>query len=195
LHRYAEDEEKHAYALRSATRAGNRLLTYEDIPQSVEEEPTPEVFESVDGELSAASEPTSYLPNEVGVANAATVATWQDYLPYPRDSKPRAVSMLWGFVHDALKNRLNIARRVQLEALTSTWDATRSRSLLLRCDILYEVKATKLNLRHEIEPQIDKLLSDFLMTYKWSTRPRASKRDERPVARAPGDARPGGVNK
>lgn len=105
--------------------------------------------------------PASFLPDEVEVAEAAKVATWWDHLPDPRDGQLRAVSMLWGFVRDAISDHLNVARRSQLEALTPKWDATRPRTLLLLCAMTYTARAAELSLRREIEPQIRNLLSDF----------------------------------
>ena len=67
-------------------------------------------------------EPTYVLPEEVEVAEAATVATWRDYLPDPEASQPRAVLMLWGFARDALRDQLNTARRSQLDALIPKWE-------------------------------------------------------------------------
>ena len=60
-----------------------------------------------------------------------------------------------------MRDRLNFARKTQLEALTPKWDMTRPRTLLVLCDTIYAAKVAELHLRREIEPQIGKLPSDF----------------------------------
>ena len=156
----AEDEEKHAQALRAAQRGGSRVLGDEsETCPAAEEAPPPS--DVVECPPSAVPPPAYYLPGDVEVADAATVSTWQDHLPDPETSQPRAVSMLWGFVRDAISDHLSIARRGQLEALVSKWDAARPRTLLLLCNTTYGARAVELNLRREIEPLFGKLLSRF----------------------------------
>ena len=111
------------------------------------------------------------------MADTATAATWQDSLPDAEQrGQLRRVSMLWGFVRDALSDHLNIARRGQLEALVPKWDAARPRTLLLLCNTTYGARAVELNLRREIEPHFGKLLSRFF--------------DEFQVVYAPGQEEP-----
>jgi hypothetical protein len=105
--------------------------------------------------------PALNVPEGVEVADAATTATWRDHLPDPQGGQPRSISMLWGFVREAIRGGLNIARRQQLYALVPKWDATRPRRLLLLCDLTYTARAVQLNLRREIELQTNKLLSHF----------------------------------
>ena len=51
-----------------------------------------------------APEPANYLPECVAVAETAVVETWRDHLPDPETSQLRAVSMLWGFVREAISD-------------------------------------------------------------------------------------------
>ncbi|HLW00042.1 MAG TPA: hypothetical protein VKT82_15340 [Ktedonobacterales bacterium] len=153
----AEDEEKHAQALRSAAQAGSQVLTYDGSALPLEEALTSEVVEGAD----TAPTPAPAVSEEVEVADAAIVATWRDSLPDPRDSQLRSVSMLWGFVREEISGHLNVARRSQLEALTPKWDATRPRTLLLLSNTTWGAQGAYLNLRREIDTQIGILLSDF----------------------------------
>ena len=153
----AEDEEKHAQALRAAQRGEARVLISECEPS-----PTGEESPSPDAEPPQALASAYSLPDRVEVADTATAATWQDSLPDAEQrGQLRRVSMLWGFVRDALSDHLNIARRGQLEALVPKWDAARPRTLLLLCNTTYGARAVELNLRREIEPHFGKLLSRF----------------------------------
>ena len=117
--------------------------------------------EAADAEPRAAPEPAYYLPDDVDVADATTIATWQDFIPDPRDARLRRVSMLWGFVREAIRDHLNTARRSQLEVLVPKWDATRPRTLLLLCHTTHGARLAEQTLRREIEPQIGKLLPDY----------------------------------
>lgn len=110
---------------------------------------------------SIALEPASFLPEGVAVAEAAVVATWRDHMPDPQGGQPRAVSMLWGFVCEALQPQMNLPLQRQLDALTPKWDATRPRTLLLLCSTAYAARAAELQLRRDIESQLSKLLSRF----------------------------------
>ncbi len=113
------------------------------------------------GDAPTVPEPASFLPEGVEVVEAAVVATWRDHLPGPQNGQLRAVSMLWGFVRDAISDHLTIARRSQLDTLTPKWDAIRPRTLLLLCETTWAARAAELTLRREIEPQLGKLLSDL----------------------------------
>ena len=84
--------------------------------------------------------------------------------------------MLWSFTREAISDHLNLARRIQLDALRAKWDASRPRTLLLLCDTAWAARAAELNLRREIEPQVRKLLSCFF--------------DEVQVVYAPGQEEP-----
>ncbi len=157
----AEDEEKHAQALRAVHRGEARVLISESEACSATEEALPEADEEALADPPTTFDPTSYLPEGVEAAHRATVATWQDYLSDPETSQPRAVSMLWGFVREAISGSLNLVRRSQLEALVPKWNSTRPRTLLLLCDTAWATRAVELHLRREIEPQLGKLLSRF----------------------------------
>lgn len=69
--------------------------------------------------------------------------------------------MLWGFVRDAIRDRLNAARRSRIDALIPKWDASYPRTLLLLCKTAYTALVAELHLHREIEPQFGKLLSCF----------------------------------
>jgi hypothetical protein len=159
----AEDAVKHAQALRSKTQRETPLLPQEGHSCPGEEEsPGARSEQHVqDGCLPAVSDPAASLPEGVTLAGAARAAAWRDHLPDPETGQLRAVSMLWGFVRDAIRERLNVARRSQLEALIPKWDEARPRTLLLVCNLTYTARAFELYLRREIEPQLGKLLSHF----------------------------------
>ena len=157
----AEDEEKHAQALQSRARGGSNLLAPEAALPDEEVFP-PAAGGYADADPPAASDPVHYLPDRVEVADAATVATWHDSVPdAEQNGQSRRVSMLWGFVRDAISEHLNIARKSQLLALVPKWDEAHPRTLLLLSDTPYGASAAELNLRRELEPQIGKLLSQF----------------------------------
>lgn len=156
---WAEDEEKHAQAVRSAAQAGNRLLIYDGTALPSVEEPASEVLDVADTAPPAI--PVPNVPEGVEVADAATVAAWHDRLPDPQGGQARSVSMLWGFVQQELRGQLNIPRRSQLEALTPKWDATRPRTLLLLSESAWGAQAAYLHLRRDIDAQIGKLLFHF----------------------------------
>ncbi|HEU5369058.1 MAG TPA: hypothetical protein VFU69_11360 [Ktedonobacterales bacterium] len=131
---------------------------------------------AVDDSPPGAPEPSAFLLQGVEVAEAMVVATWQDHLPDPETGQPRAVSMLWGFVREEMRGQLNTARQQHLDALTPKWDATRPRTLLLVCHLSYTARVVEWNLRREIQPQFDHLLSRFF--------------DEFQVVYAPGQEEP-----
>jgi hypothetical protein len=159
----AEDEVKHAQALRSAARAEISGLTYEGDARP-QESASPAAGGWTDVDPRAA--PTPDVPEEVEVADAATVATWHDHLPDPEGGQPRSVSMLWGFVRGEISSGLPIVRRQHLTALTPKWDTARPRTLLLLCRLTYTARAVELTLRREIQPQLDTLLSRFFDTFQ-----------------------------
>ena len=177
----AEDEEKHAQAVRAAQRGESCVFRGEsEVCPAVEEVP-PAASGAALSDPSTASEPPSCLPDGVEVADPATVATWQDHLPDAQGSQPRAVSMLWGFVRDEIKDRLNIARRQQLDALTPKWDATRPRTLLLLCHLTYTARAVELNLRREISRSSANCCRGSLTSSRWCMRLDRRNQHERPV--------------
>ena len=176
-HMRAEDEEKHVQALRVGQRGVERVLNSESEPSPTGEESPSPVAEPPQAPTLAYS-----LPDRVEVADMATAATWQDALPdAEQGGQLRRVSMLWGFVRDALSDHLSIARRGQLEALAPKWDAARPRTLLLLCNTTYGARAVELNLRREIEPHFGKLLYASLTSSRWSTPLGRRNKYERPV--------------
>jgi hypothetical protein len=79
-----------------------------------------------------------------------------------REGRPnRDVSMLWGFVRDALRPGLNTARRQHLDALEPAWHPARPRELVLLASTSYTVRFTNLALAREINEVIGKLLNRF----------------------------------
>jgi hypothetical protein len=73
----------------------------------------------------------------------------------------REVRMLWGFVRDALRPTLNIARRQHLDSLVPAWHPANPRELVLLGSTSYSIRFTNMALARDIDTLIHKLLGRF----------------------------------
>lgn len=76
-------------------------------------------------------------------------------------SSRREVQMLWGFVRDALRPGLNIARRQHLDSLVPAWNPINPRELVLLGSTSYTIRFANMALLREINELVGKLLSRF----------------------------------
>ncbi len=119
-----------------------------------------------------------YLPDGVALLEEAELATLSDYLPDPSTGQPRTLSMLWGFVREAMRPCLNLPRRQHLDALIPKWDATRPRTLLLLSKTIYTARFVEQALRVEFEQQIDKLLAHYFDEVQVAYAPASNMHDD-----------------
>jgi hypothetical protein len=159
------DAAKFEQALRSAAaRAGHEAQAQEEEAtesiQMKEEAPSVDEVAEVDH---AAPIPVAdlYLPEGVVLLEEAELAALHDHMPDPQTGQPRSLRMLWGFVCEALRPDLNLARRQHLDALIPKWDANRPRTLLLLSNTTYTARFVEQALRTELERQIEKLLAHY----------------------------------
>ena len=94
------------------------------------------------------------------IGEAALEALY-DTIPDPDTGQLRSLTMLWGFVRQALWDHLNLPRRQHLDHLTPRWDAARPRTLLLLSATRYTGRFVAQVMGVDIERQIEKLLSAY----------------------------------
>lgn len=158
-----EDAVKFEQALRRTAHAGHEATTpEEEATESILKEETLSVDEGAEAGYAAPIPVVDlYLPDGVALLKEVELAALLDHVPDPQTSQPRTLRMLWGFVREALRPLLNLARRQHLDALTPKWDATRPRTLLLLSSTTYTARFVEQALRVELERQIEKLLAHY----------------------------------
>lgn len=161
-----EDDAKYAPAKRRAARAGQEAQEPEEAeaPSAAsthEEAASSKNEEAADPAMAPAPLPPD-LPKGVERLDAPAVAALYDTLPDPDTGQPRALSMLWGFVRQALcEQQLSLARRQHLDNLTPKWGEGRPRTLLLLCSTTYTARFVAQVLRRDIQQQLDKRLYPY----------------------------------
>ncbi len=157
-----EDAAKFGQALRSVSARVAKTQEEEATESILAKEASSSVDEVAEADhVDPISGADLYLPDGVALLEEAELATLSDYLPDPSTGQPRTLSMLWGFVREALRPCLNLSRRQHLDALIPKWDPTRPRTLFLLSNTTYTARFIEQVLRPELQQQIGKLLLHY----------------------------------